>query len=110
MVVGALSLTLFLPEGGSLKAKRKVVRALCDRLRSRFNVAAAEVGANDRWQRIELGLAVCGNRVGFVERQMDELVRFVERLALAELSDVRREVITLEEMAWAPAGGAPWAE
>jgi len=101
-------MTLHLPEAGSLKVKRKVVRALTDRVRARFNAAAGEVGANDLWQRLELGFAVCGNEVGFVERQMDELTRFVERQALAEVTDVRMEVVNLKDMAWAPSRQAPW--
>ncbi len=108
MVVGALMLTLHLPESGSLKAKRKVVRSITDRVRARFNAAAAEVGANDLWQRIELGFAVCGNQTSFVGRQLDEIGRFVERLALAEVVDVRIEVLNLKDMTWAPAADTPW--
>jgi hypothetical protein len=108
MVVGALRMTLHLGEGASLKAKRKVVRSLAERVRSRFNAAAAEVGANDLWQRLELGFAVCGNEVGFVERQVDEISRFVERQALAEVVDARTEIISLKDMAWGPAGQGPW--
>ena len=96
-------MTLHLPEAGSLKVKRKVVRALTDRVRSRFNAAACEVGANELWQRLELGFAVCANQVSHVDNQMDEITRFVERLALAEVTDVRREVMNLKEMTWAPA-------
>jgi len=103
-------MTLHLPESGGLKVKRKVVRSITDRVRSRFNAAAAEVGANDLWQRIELGFAVCGNETGFVDRQMDEISRFVERLALAEVVDVRAEIINLKDMAWAPAGKPPWED
>lgn len=109
MVVGALKLTLHLPEGGSLKAKRKVVRSLTDRVRARFNVAAAEVGANELWQRLELGFVVCGNQHARVEHQLDQITRLVERLALAEVVDVRQEVMNLKDMPWAPAaGGMAW--
>lgn len=109
MVVGALCMTLHLGEGGSLKAKRKVVRAITDRVRAKFNVAAAEVGGQDLWQRLELGFAVCGNESAHVDRQMGEIERFVERLALAEVTDVRVELINLEEMTWRPAARGDWA-
>ena len=113
MVVGALNMTLFLPEGNNLKSKRKVVRSILDRTRAKFNVAAAEVGANDLWQRLELGFAVCANQTGHAEKQMEEILRFVERLALAEVMDVRVEVMNLKDMTWAPlareAGGDNWS-
>lgn len=102
MVVGALVMTLHLPEAGSLKTKRKVVRSLLDRVRAKFNAAAAEVGSNELWQRLELGFTVCGNQTDHVGRQLDEIERFVERLALAEVVDVRLEVMNLKDMAWAP--------
>ncbi len=105
MVVGALMLTMHLGEAGDLKAKRKVVRSIIDRVRSKFNAAAAEVGGAGLWQRLELGFTVCGNEVAHVGNQLDEIARFVERLALAEVVDVRVEVMNLKDMAWAPAAG-----
>lgn len=107
MVVGALQLTLHAPEAAGLKAKRKVVRSLLGRVRAKFNVAAAEVGANDLWQRLELGFSVCGNQTGHVEHQLDEITRFVERLALAEVVDVRIEIMNLKDMTWAPEASGP---
>ena len=108
MVVGALNMTLHLGESASLKAKRKVVRSILGRVRAKFNAAAAEVGAQDLWQRLELGFTVCGNQVDHVGRQMDEIGRFVERLALAEVVDVWVEVMNLKDMTWAPAADRPW--
>ena len=104
-----MTITLHLGQGASLKAKRKVVRSLTDRVRARFNAAAAEVGAQDLWQRIELGFSVCGNETAHVENQLGSIRRFVERLALAEITDVRLELINLKEMTWAPAAQNDWA-
>lgn len=101
-------MTLHLPMAGDLKAKRKVARSLNDRVRARFNVAVAEVGSNDLWQRLELGFAVCGNETAHVQRQMDEIGRFVERQALAEVVDVRVEIMNLKDMTWAPLARGGW--
>ena len=73
MVVGLLKVTLILPENASLKGKRKVVKSLLGRLKSRFNVAAAEVENNDLWQRAEIGLAVVGNDRRFVNSALDKI-------------------------------------
>jgi len=109
MYVGAMKLTLRAIGAGGLKDKRKIVRAILDRVRAKFNAAASEVGGQDLWQRIELGLAVCGNDPAFVQRQLDEIGRFVERLGLAELADARVELINLKEMTWAPGAPDEWA-
>lgn len=47
---------LHLPECHSLKDKRKVVKHLKDRLRSRFNVSVAEVDHLDLWQRAAIAI------------------------------------------------------
>ena len=67
-----------------------VLRRIKDRLRQKFNVAAAEVEDNDLWQRAVLGLAVVGNERRFVESALDEVIRFVR--GQAEVTQVEREI------------------
>jgi hypothetical protein len=52
--IGVLTLELRLEHAHSLKEKRHVVKGLKDRLRSRFNVAVAEIDYQDLWQRAML--------------------------------------------------------
>ena len=66
MVIGTLEVELIVAESHSLKARRRVVRSLKDRIRSRFNVSVADVGDQDLWQRISLGVAVVTNDRRFV--------------------------------------------
>ena len=47
MPVGLLTLEIQLPYAHSLKEKRAVLRKMRDRLRSRFNVAVAELNHED---------------------------------------------------------------
>lgn len=53
-VVGATRWVLHLPGCSSLKAKRRIVHSLKDRLRSRFEISAAETDFQDLWQKAEL--------------------------------------------------------
>jgi uncharacterized protein YlxP (DUF503 family) len=100
MIVGALKIVLHVSDAGELKSKRKVARSIIDRVRSRFNAAAAEVGSNDLWQRLELGFVVCGNETTRVREQIRNIRRQVESSALAELVDVRMEIMNLKDMTW----------
>jgi uncharacterized protein YlxP (DUF503 family) len=77
MVVGVCRITLSLPGNDSLKGKRKVVRRILDRARSRFNVAAAEVADNDVHRRAVLGFTVVSNDVSHVNSMIDEVSSFV---------------------------------
>jgi uncharacterized protein YlxP (DUF503 family) len=61
--VGVLTFELRLEHSHSLKDKRQVVKSLKDRLRSRFNVAVAEIGEQEMWQRaIVSAVTVSGDR------------------------------------------------
>jgi uncharacterized protein YlxP (DUF503 family) len=49
-IIGVLNLELRIEHSQSLKDKRQVVRSLKDRLRTRHNVAVAEIDYLDSWQ------------------------------------------------------------
>ncbi|MCC7499749.1 MAG: DUF503 domain-containing protein [Bryobacterales bacterium] len=53
--IGVLTLEIHIEAAHSLKEKRQVVKGLKDRLRRRFNVAVAEIGYQDSWQRALVG-------------------------------------------------------
>ena len=95
MTVGIARMTLFLPEAHSLKEKRMVLRRVKDRAQQKFNLAIAEVGDNDIWQRAQLGLAVVGSGRRFVESALDEVVRFVRNEV--EVTNVEREIQTMND-------------
>ena len=95
MTVGIARLTFFLPEAHSLKEKRMVLRRVKDRAQQKFNLAIAEVGDNDLWQRAVLGIAVVGSGRRFVETALDEVVRFLR--AEAEVTNVEREIQTFND-------------
>jgi uncharacterized protein YlxP (DUF503 family) len=86
MVVLRMEVHLRLHEAASLKDKRMVLRSIRDRLRNRFNVALAEVGSQDEWRQIELGIVSVGSDRGVVDAELDAITRFLD-------SDVRFEMV-----------------
>ena len=56
-------ISLVLDQSHSLKEKRMVLRRIKDRVRERANVVLSEVGAQDIWQRAELGCAGVSNSI-----------------------------------------------
>jgi len=79
MVVGLLSLELYIPGARSLKDKRMVLRGVKDRLR-KFNVAVAEVAHHDLWQRAGLGVVTISTTEAFADRELAAVVSEVERI------------------------------
>ena len=57
MHVGVLQVRLHIPEAGSLKDKRSVVKSILGRARARYGVSAAEVGEQDVHRIAVLGFA-----------------------------------------------------
>jgi len=95
MFVGVCRLVLHLRGNGSLKGKRKILRSIIDRVRSKFHVSVAEVGDNDALKRAVIGVAVIGNESPHVDSMLAKVVSFVEHLGLAPLASVETEVIPL---------------
>jgi uncharacterized protein YlxP (DUF503 family) len=101
MFVGVLRLTLHLPDPGSLKSKRHLLRSALDRVRARFLVAIAEVGDNDLWQRSVVGVAAVGNDHAFVNETLDKVADFLESVHGGQM------LLTGREMEILPFGSAP---
>ncbi len=95
MVIGVCKLDLRIPENHSLKEKRHVLRKLTDRVRTRFNVAIAEVGDNDLWQRAEMGFCTVGNDRRHINSSLDKVIYFIEQMNLVEMVHSEIEIISL---------------
>jgi uncharacterized protein YlxP (DUF503 family) len=92
MFVGVLRLTLFLPEPGSLKSKRHLVRSAIDRVKAKFNVSIAEVAENDLWQKSVLGVAAVGNDHAFVNESLDKVADFVASMHGGQIQVTGRDL------------------
>jgi len=68
MIVGTCWVKLFLHENNSLKGKRKVVKSIKDRIRSKFNVSITEIDSHDDWEKIVLGIATVSNDQKFINK------------------------------------------
>jgi uncharacterized protein YlxP (DUF503 family) len=91
-------ITLRLPESGSLKDKRQVVRSVMQRVRNKFQVAMAEVAESDAWQIAVLGAACVSNDRRHAESILNEIVEFVRDNRLdAEVINIESDVIAMDD-------------
>ncbi len=91
MFVGVLRLTLHLPDPGSLKSKRHLLRSAIDRVKAKFNVSIAEVAENDLWQRSVVGVAAVGNDHAFVNESLDKVADFVASMHGGQIQVTARD-------------------
>ena len=95
MFAAAVVFELFIPDCHTLKQKRAVVRPMVDGLRRRFRVSAAEVGMQDKWQRVDIGVAMISGTQGQVEELLADVERFV--WSFPEVQVLARRRAWLEE-------------
>ena len=94
MMVGVCHIELRLPENGSLKGKRQVVKSIVARVQNKFGVAIAEVDNNDVWQIASLGIACVSGSRAHAEEVLQNVVRYVEATRPdLELLDYELEIL-----------------
>ena len=69
---------LHLPDVGSLKGKRHVLKGLKERVRARFEVSVAEVDHQDVWQRATLALAYVSSDARHANEVVSKAMDFIE--------------------------------
>src|SRR5579884_3197153 len=97
MYVGVLRLIFHVPHARTLKDKRRVVQRFRDRIRSRFDVSVAEVGAQDAHQRAVFGVSVVSGDATVCDSVLAQVARVAETQPEAVLTDRATEVITIGE-------------
>ena len=83
---------MYIPEANSLKAKRKVIKSLKDRVRKKFNVSIAEVELQNLWQRAVLGVATVSNDKKQVDATFSKVISFMENTDLAIIGQYKIEI------------------
>lgn len=93
MTVGLLQLELSIPASRSLKDKRRVLKSVKDRIRSRFNVSVAEVDEHDVWNRALVAVCCVSNGARLCNQVLSKVVNLVESNHESELDDYRIEML-----------------
>ena len=88
MYTHSAKLTFYISHAVSLKDKRQVCRAIIDKTRHKFNAAVAEVDTQDVHQTLTIGVAVVSGEAAHAQRSLDEIIRFMEEHAEAELVEI----------------------
>jgi uncharacterized protein YlxP (DUF503 family) len=78
MYVGVLVIEIMIYTSASLKEKRFVLKSMKDRLKNKFNVAVAEIGYQDKWQRAQLGIATISNQQSHLERSLQQIFQYLD--------------------------------
>jgi len=77
MNIGVCRVSLRLPENLSLKGKRRVLKSITTRVRSKFNVSVAEVDDQNLWQLATLGICCVSNDKRYTNEVLSKVVDLI---------------------------------
>jgi uncharacterized protein YlxP (DUF503 family) len=90
-VIVALNCECIIYDAQSLKDKRAVLQRILTRLKQRYNIAVAEIGYQDTWQRTEIAIvSVSSDRVA-CEREIQKALEMID-----SFPEIERTVTTME--------------
>jgi uncharacterized protein YlxP (DUF503 family) len=78
IIIGVLTLDVYIKSSTSLKEKRMVLKSLKDKIRKKYNVSIAEIDYLDKWQRSKLGIVQVGNDYNFIEKNFDKIFNLID--------------------------------
>jgi len=91
MHIALLQVEIHIPDSHSLKNKRSVMKRLINLLRTRHNVAIAEIGSHDSWQTAHLGLVTINNKGDGLDAIVQRVIRDIGHFDGCELTDYHIE-------------------
>jgi len=78
IVVGLLTVELFISDAVTLKDRRRVVKSLLERLANRHNIAVADLGPDDAPHHADLAVTTVANDEAHVHRVLNAALRLIE--------------------------------
>jgi uncharacterized protein YlxP (DUF503 family) len=99
MHVGICRIRFRIPENGSLKDKRRVLKSITSRVANKFNVSVAEVDDNDLWQVATIGISCVSNDKRHANEVLSKVVDYIVNARLeVEVLDYNIEILPVFEM------------
>ncbi|MCM8770751.1 MAG: DUF503 domain-containing protein, partial [Candidatus Omnitrophica bacterium] len=88
-----LTVVLFIHDSNSLKEKRMVLEGFKKRLQNNFNVAVAQIGDDDKWQKSSLAIVGVSKNRNAMDSILSKVINFIERDHNLDLIDYKIELL-----------------
>jgi uncharacterized protein YlxP (DUF503 family) len=89
MIVSMIQMIVEIPETGSIKDKRNIVKSITGKLKNRFRLSAAEVGLLDSLSFAQIGGALVSNSRIFGESVLHKALNMIENDIAVRIQDVK---------------------
>jgi uncharacterized protein YlxP (DUF503 family) len=99
MHVGICRIRFRLPENGSLKDKRRVLKSITSRVANKFNVSVAEVEDQDLWQLATIGISCVSNDKRHANEILSKVVDYITKARFeVEILDYNIELLPVFDL------------
>jgi len=88
-MIKACQIEIYIYDSNCLKDKRRILKSIIDKLKSRYNIAIAETGYNEKWNRSVITFAVVSNSNQHLEKIIAKVLKSIE-------NDSRIEILNRE--------------
>lgn len=92
-VIGVRIIDLYLPTTQSLKDKRRIIKSMTQRVRSRFNISISELDYQDHWGKARLGMAIITTEQAYAQKVLEAASRIIEQYSEAEIYQLSTEIL-----------------
>jgi uncharacterized protein YlxP (DUF503 family) len=89
VIVSMLQFIMQIPDVGSIKDKRRIVKSIKDRLQNRFHLSAAEVDLQDSLEFSQIGAALVSNSRAFGEGVLQKAFKMLEDEQPVRIQDMQ---------------------
>lgn len=93
MVIGLLTVSIYLPFSHSLKEKRSEASSLKRKLLNKYNVSVIESAQQDNPQLLVLSLAALATDTQLANSTLDHLLQFIQGNTQGEMTVLSRELL-----------------
>jgi len=88
MIVSMIKIIFEIPEVGSIKEKRRIIKSIIDKLYRNFHMSAAEVDLQDSLSFAQIGGALISNSKVFGETVLQKAFSMIEKETPVRIQDM----------------------
>jgi uncharacterized protein YlxP (DUF503 family) len=88
MIVSMIKIIFEIPDAGSIKEKRRVVKSMTDKLYRKYRLSAAEVDLQDSISFAQIGGAIVSNSKVFGESVLQKAFEMIEKETPVRIQDM----------------------
>ncbi|MGI5891935.1 MAG: DUF503 domain-containing protein [Bacillota bacterium] len=92
MIIATATIKLYAPWVHSLKEKRMIVKSLLNKIQCKFNLAVAEVAAQDVYQTIVIAVAGIAANSAQADSILEKVICFIDNNTEAEILTIEQEM------------------